>query len=100
MKNACMTEDFHVFARLLDNGFTQKKRMASGISTPAIEKIYSAAIDAGAQGGKISGAGGGGFMVFYCHEEQRAAVTNALCTFEGTIFPFSFTEKGMESWKK
>jgi len=100
MKIALSNKDFEAFSRLLDNGFQQKKRMAAGISTPVIEKIYNAARDAGALAGKISGAGGGGFMIFYCEEEYKRAVTDALCTFGGKIFPFSFSDKGMESWKE
>ena len=100
MKMAFSNKDFQSIARLMDSGFQEKKRMASGISTPVIEEIYHAAKDAGALAGKISGAGGGGFMVFYCDERHKSAVTDALCTFGGKIFPFSFTEKGMEYWKE
>jgi D-glycero-alpha-D-manno-heptose-7-phosphate kinase len=100
MKSAFLNKDFHAIARLLDSGFQEKKRMATGISTPVIEEIYKAARHAGAIAGKISGAGGGGFMVFYSEEEHKAAVTESLCTFGGKIFPFSFTEKGLESWKE
>lgn len=100
MKSALFNKDFNAFSRLLDSGFQEKKRMATGISTPVIEEIYQAARHAGALAGKISGAGGGGFMVFYSDEVHKSAVTDALCTFGGKIFPFSFTEKGLESWKE
>ena len=100
MKTAFSNKDLQAIARLLDSGFQEKKRMATGITTPIIEEIYHAAKNAGALAGKISGAGGGGFMIFYCDERHKSAVTDALCTFGGKIFPFSFTEKGMEYWKE
>jgi len=63
---------------LLNLSWDYKKQMADGISNQQIDKIYNAAIEAGATGGKISGAGGGGFMFFYCPGITRYNVIKAL----------------------
>ena len=66
MKEALLKGKLHEIGEILDFGFQQKRRMAEGISNDRMEEIYMAAKSAGATGGKISGAGGGGFMIFYC----------------------------------
>jgi len=72
--------------------------MASGISTDFFEELYAAGIDAGASGGKISGAGGGGFIFFYCPDNTRYKVANALQKFGGSLRRFEFTSNGLETW--
>lgn len=62
----------------MHDGWLRKKQMASGVSTPEFDAIYEAALSAGARGGKILGAGGGGFFLFYVEPEQREAVIDAL----------------------
>lgn len=64
MKEALLKGRLNEFGEILDFGFSQKRKMAANISNNNIEKIYSAAKTAGATGGKISGAGGGGFMIY------------------------------------
>ncbi len=66
MKEALLKGRLHEIGEILDFGFQQKRRMAEGISNPLMEEMYETARKAGAMGGKISGAGGGGFMIFYC----------------------------------
>lgn len=83
---------------LFDFGFVHKRKMAAGIANPAIEEIYAAALSAGATGGKISGAGGGGFMFFYCPGNSRFRVIKQLDNFAGRVWPFSFTQKGLITW--
>ena len=85
MKETLLTGDIDRIGEILDYGWQHKKKMASGISNEFIDKIYSAAINAGASGGKISGAGGGGFMVFYCPENTRENVIEALKSFGGDV---------------
>jgi len=63
---------------MLHYGWTLKKRLASGISNAVIDEIYAAARKAGALGGKITGAGGGGFLLLYCAKEHQASVRGAL----------------------
>lgn len=83
---------------LLHVGFAHKKNMASNISNPAIEAIYESALKAGATGGKISGAGGGGFMVFYCPGNTRTSVMKALENFGGEVRVYNFVGEGLRSW--
>ncbi len=70
--------DLDAVGREMHTGWLLKKKMASGVSTPALDEIYDAATRAGALGGKLLGAGGGGFFLFYCHEEKQPAVRSAL----------------------
>lgn len=70
--------DFDSFGRLLDDGWRLKKQMASRVSNGAIDDCYAAARQAGALGGKITGAGGGGFLLLYCPREKQDAVRDAL----------------------
>ncbi len=65
---------------------------------PQIDTIYGTAIAAGATGGKISGAGGGGFMFFYCPGNTRYKVITALEGFGGQAKRYDFTRTGLESW--
>lgn len=66
------------FGKLLEQGWKKKKSLASNISNPKIDEYYEKAIMAGAMGGKLLGAGGGGFLLFYCDEEKQADVEQAL----------------------
>jgi D-glycero-alpha-D-manno-heptose-7-phosphate kinase len=63
-----------------------------------MEDIYEAAKKAGATGGKISGAGGGGFMVFYCPGNSKYPVMEALANFGGVCKNYQFVDHGMTSW--
>ncbi len=66
------------FARLLHYSWQEKRRLAPGLSTSFIDRCYGLALEHGAVGGKITGAGGGGFLMLYCHEQAQDAVTAAL----------------------
>jgi len=72
--------------QLLHESWKLKKQLASRISNPTIDAIYDAALKAGAIGGKISGAGGGGFLLLYCPLEQRERVRGALSSLEEVHF--------------
>ncbi len=72
--------------------------MASNISNPLIQEIYQATKKAGASGGKISGAGGGGFMIFYCPGNTRYKVIDALAKFGGQVRQYNFTKHGLTTW--
>jgi D-glycero-alpha-D-manno-heptose-7-phosphate kinase len=99
MKESLLVGNLETLGEILDFGWQSKKKMANGISNPFIEDIYRTALAAGATGGKISGAGGGGFMTFYAPENNRYAVMAALERFGGTFRSFSFVEHGMISWR-
>ncbi len=98
MKEALLKGKLNEIGEILDYGFRQKRLMAHNISNSKIESIYDAAKTAGATGGKISGAGGGGFMIFYCPGNTRYAVINTLNNFGGEVKKYSFTKYGLTSW--
>jgi D-glycero-alpha-D-manno-heptose-7-phosphate kinase len=85
---------------ILDFGFDNKRKMAANISNPYLEEIYETALEAGASGGKISGAGGGGFMIFYCPGLSRDKVCKALHKFGGYVKPFAFSNQGLITWEE
>ena len=98
MKEALLKGRLHEIGEILDYGFRQKKKMASNISNDQLDEIYEAAKAAGASGGKISGAGGGGFMFFYCPGNNRYKVIEALHKFGGSVKNYQFTQTGLTTW--
>jgi len=99
MKEALLTGKLENVGDILDLGWQNKKKMAPGISNAVIDELYAAAKSAGATGGKISGAGGGGFMMFYCPNNTRYQVRAALEKFGGQFKDFQFTKHGLTTWK-
>jgi len=99
MKDHLLKGDIIKFARELGKEWENKKKMASSITNPGIEKIYKAAIKAGAYGGKVSGAGGGGFMFFTIDPVKRLDLIKALNRFNGRVLNFHFSENGCQGWK-
>ena len=76
---ACLEQgDLDEFARLLDYSWQEKRRLAPGLSTGFIDECYNLALQNGASAGKITGAGGGGFLMLYCQEQAQESVTRAL----------------------
>jgi D-glycero-alpha-D-manno-heptose-7-phosphate kinase len=76
---ACLEQgDLDEFARLLHYAWQEKRRLAPGLSTGFIDECYELALQHGASAGKITGAGGGGFMLIYCHEPAQEVVTRVL----------------------
>ncbi len=98
MKEALLQGNLNEIGLILDYGFEQKRNMAAHISNSAIEEVYAAAKASGATGGKISGAGGGGFMIFYCPNNTRYAVIKTLNNFGGVVRDYSFTKYGLTTW--
>ncbi len=99
MKEAVLKGELDEIGKILNFGWENKKRMASGITNPEIDKIYQTAMENGATGGKISGAGGGGFMFFYCPGNARFTVKEALERLGGYVLPFEFNNSGLTSWR-
>jgi D-glycero-alpha-D-manno-heptose-7-phosphate kinase len=99
MKNCILQNQLDGFGRLLHEQWGQKKRTSSRISTPELDTIYDAALRAGATGGKITGAGGGGYMLFYCPRETRHEVARRLDELGCTISDFSFEPTGLQTWR-
>ncbi|MCL6523845.1 MAG: dehydrogenase [Thermoflavifilum sp.] len=98
MKEALLKGHIDEIGEILDFGFQHKRRMASGISNPQLDEIYETAKKAGATGGKISGAGGGGFMILYCPRNSRYRVMEALAPFGGSFHKYQFVQQGLTTW--
>lgn len=98
MKEALLKGRLHEIGEILDFGFQQKRKMAAGISNELMDEIYETAKAAGATGGKISGAGGGGFMIFYCPGNSKYNVARSLERFGGVHRNYQFVEHGLTTW--
>lgn len=99
MKECILTGDLRRLETTLQSGWEAKKQTASSVSNPLIEKIEKVAFGQGARAAKVSGAGGGGFMMFLCDPEQRIALTRALLKEGGSVLDFHFTQQGATSWR-
>ncbi len=98
MKEALLRGELNRIGEILDFGWKYKKQMADEISNPFIDQLYETARENGATGGKISGAGGGGFMIFYCPGDTRSKVINALKKFGVEAKRYEFTGTGLTTW--
>ncbi|MFI5186062.1 MAG: dehydrogenase [Chitinophagales bacterium] len=98
MKEALLKGRLNEVGEILDFGFQQKRKMAAGISNDFMDEIYETAKSAGATGGKISGAGGGGFMIFYCPANTKYNVAKKLEKFGGVHRSYQFVEHGLTTW--
>jgi len=91
-KDAILAGNIDEIGLLLDENWQLKKRLASGVSDDEIDSIYSAAVSAGAIGGKVAGAGGGGFLMLYCPKAKQDAVRSALYGYQE--MPISISRDG------
>ena len=82
------------FGKLLDTTWKLKRGTGSKVSNGSIDELYDIAIKAGALGGKLLGAGGGGFRLFYCEKEKQVNLINALDKL--MIVPFNFENDGAQ----
>jgi len=86
--------DINEFGKLLDTTWKLKRQTGNKVSTDSIDNVYKKAIDAGATGGKLLGAGGGGFLVFYTEKDKQESVKKALNEF--MYVPFEFENSGSQ----
>jgi D-glycero-alpha-D-manno-heptose-7-phosphate kinase len=86
------------FGRLLHEAWEVKKAFSPHIAPPIVDEVYAMARQHGAWGGKITGAGGGGFMVFACPFDRRLDLERALTQAGVNVRPFSFVSHGVQSW--
>lgn len=98
MKEAILKGELDKIGEILDFGWQFKKNLAQGVSNNYIDEIYETAMKHGATGGKISGAGGGGFMFFYCPGNNRSRVIEALQKFGVQTKRYEFTSRGLATW--
>jgi D-glycero-alpha-D-manno-heptose-7-phosphate kinase len=99
MKEAILQGDFDALAAAMRNSWEAKKKMAHLISNEKINEIYEAAMKEGARAGKVSGAGGGGFMMFIVDPAKRPQVIKCLSGFSPSISTCMFVEHGAHSWR-
>jgi len=99
MKKALLASDLDRFGDMLHEGWMHKKRMAKGITTPRIDELYEEARKAGAIGGKITGAGGGGHLLLYCPFNKRHTVRERLSELGTSVTDFRFDPVGMQTWR-
>jgi D-glycero-alpha-D-manno-heptose-7-phosphate kinase len=98
MKEAILKGELDKIGEILNFGWQNKKLMAKQITNKLIDDIYNSAIKNGASGGKISGAGGGGFIIFYCPNNTRIQVIEGLKKFGGDPQRYEFTTSGLTTW--
>ncbi|BDU75295.1 GHMP family kinase ATP-binding protein [Mesoterricola sediminis] len=99
MKEAVLKGQLGTFGEILNYGWKLKKETAAEVTSPVIDEIFRAAEDAGSTGGKISGAGGGGFIMFFCPGVNRYPVIDALGKFGGEFRRFQFVKHGVITWR-
>jgi D-glycero-alpha-D-manno-heptose-7-phosphate kinase len=99
MKEALLKGDLDAVATAMQMSWAAKKKMATAISNPQINEIYEAAIEEGARAGKVSGAGGGGYMIFIVDPVKASRVVRRLNQFSGCVSACNFVEQGVNSWR-
>jgi D-glycero-alpha-D-manno-heptose-7-phosphate kinase len=98
MKESLLKGDFKGFSDCLLKGWLAKKNVARSITNSFLDELYQYAMDNGAESAKISGAGGGGFMMIYCNPCRRMELIRALKEKQGLVLTPSFTEIGTQAW--
>ncbi|HEV2519136.1 MAG TPA: GHMP kinase [Thermoplasmata archaeon] len=98
MKNELLRGRIDEMGRLLDEGWQLKKHFTEGISNERIDRFYAKAREAGALGGKLVGAGGGGYLLLFCDFERRANVAEAVTASGGRVVDFSLEPGGLRTW--
>jgi D-glycero-alpha-D-manno-heptose-7-phosphate kinase len=98
MKEALLRGNIRNFGEILGRSWEAKRNLADQISNPEIEEIMRIARKAGAWAGKVSGAGGGGFIVFIVDPVQRVQLVRTLSQMDGDVVPFQFESHGASAW--
>lgn len=98
MKEALLRGNIRDFGEILGRSWETKRNLADQITNPEIDKVMETARAAGAWAGKVSGAGGGGFIMFIVDPVQRVQLVRALNRLEGDVVPFQFEPHGASAW--
>jgi D-glycero-alpha-D-manno-heptose-7-phosphate kinase len=98
IRNNLLKGDFHKFGECLDKTWKLKRNFSSKISNDYLDSIYDGAIDNGAVGGKLLGAGGGGFFIFYVSPFKKQQLISYLSAKNITCRPFRFEPEGLKAW--
>jgi D-glycero-alpha-D-manno-heptose-7-phosphate kinase len=99
MKTALLAGDISTMAEILNLSWKAKQMTATGISTDRIAQLFDIALTNGALAGKVSGAGGGGYVMFIVYPEDRLALVNALTAMGVNAEPVKFADRGCETWQ-
>lgn len=99
LKNALLQGRLDDFGALLHEGWESKKRLAPQVTDASIDALYEAARKEGALGGKILGAGGGGYLLVYCPFDRKHLVAREIERLGGRVVPFTFESAGLRTWR-
>ena len=99
MKDALLQGRQEDFGRLLDEAWQAKRRLSPKIATPLIDELYDVAMRSGALGGKVTGAGGGGYMIFYCAFDRRHLVAEEMIKLGLNVSEVTFEPAGLTTWR-
>ncbi len=99
MERALLAGKIMAIGQLLHDAWLCKRQLAKGISTERIDRLYNIARAKGALGGKILGAGGGGYLLVFCAFDKKHKVSAALEEAGGRIVPFNFVNHGLQTWR-
>jgi len=99
MKEALLKGDIQKFASILGKSWEAKKRVSNSISNSEIDRVYNLAMVNGAYSGKVSGAGGGGFMFFIVEPTKKLQLIKELNKQQGEVINFEFVKDGTKGWK-
>ncbi len=99
MKNALLLGQIDEFGSILHEEWSAKKRLSPKITTPRIDEMYEVARESGAIGGKLLGAGGGGYLLLLCEFDKWHFMAERLEKLGGTIVRFAFDPQGLQTWE-
>ncbi len=99
MKECLLKGQIREFGEYLDHSWEEKKKLSAAVSNPGIDEIYQLAKDNGAYAGKVSGAGGGGFMMFLTDPANRMNLIHTLTAAPGIVINCHFTKWGTQGWR-
>ena len=99
MKRAVLQGRLDDFGLLMHEAWTNKKKMAREITNPAIDALYDAAKRKGALGGKLLGAGGGGYLLLHCPFDRKHIISAELEKLGGQVVEFAFDHRGLQTWE-
>jgi len=99
IKETILRGDFKSFAEIIGKTWESKKKTAGSVSNSEMDRIYNIALNAGSYSGKVSGAGGGGFMMFVVDPTKKINVIKALEECGGEVKPFNFVKTGTTAWQ-
>jgi D-glycero-alpha-D-manno-heptose-7-phosphate kinase len=94
-----LKEDMRDFAELLNQAYENKGHFCDKIISPRIDEVYKTALENGALGGRIMGAGGGGFLLFYVDYARKRELLQKLKEIDTSILNFSFDNNGLQTWR-